>query len=51
MDRVCQRVICFENNHGLLRGAGFDPAERKVEWTFDPLNLIQVILAEGYKHG
>jgi len=35
----------------MLRGAGFDPAERKVERTFDPLNLIQVILAEGYKHG
>jgi len=31
----------------LLRGAGFDLAERTVEWTVDPLNLIQTILAEG----
>jgi len=30
-----------------LRGAGFDLAERTVEWTVDPLNLIQTILAEG----
>jgi hypothetical protein len=32
------------------RGAGFDPAERTVDRTVDPLNLIQVILAEGSKH-
>jgi len=31
------------------RGAGFDLAERTVEWTVDPLNLIQTILAEGYE--
>ncbi len=30
-----------------MRGAGFDLAERTVEWTVDPLNLIQTILAEG----
>jgi hypothetical protein len=30
------------------RGAGFDLAERTVDWTVDPLNLIQVILAEGF---
>jgi len=30
-----------------LRGAGFDLAERTVEWTVDPLNLIQIMLAEG----
>ena len=28
-------------------GAGFDPAERTIDWTVDPLNLIQVMLAEG----
>jgi hypothetical protein len=32
------------------RGAGFDPAERTVDWTVDPLNLIQIMLAEGPKH-
>jgi hypothetical protein len=31
-----------------LRGAGFDLAERTVEWTVDPLNLIQTMLAEGF---
>ena len=31
------------------RGARFDLAERTVEWTVDPLNLIQTILAEGYE--
>jgi len=36
------------NSHTLLcRGAGFDPAERTVDWTVDPLNLIQIMLAEG----
>jgi len=30
------------------RGAGFDPAERTVQWTVDPLNLIQIMLAEGF---
>ena len=30
------------------RGAGFDLAERTVKWIVDPLNLIQVILAEGF---
>ena len=29
------------------RGAGFDLTERTVEWTVDPLNLIQTMLAEG----
>jgi len=27
------------------RGAGFDLAERTVDWTVDPLNLIQTMLA------
>jgi thiamine transporter len=31
----------------LWRGAGSDLAERTVEWTVDPLNLIQITLAEG----
>ncbi len=31
------------------RGAGCDLAERTVEWTVDPLNLIQTMLAEGKK--
>jgi len=32
------------------RGAGFDPAERTVNWTVDPLNLTQVMLADGHKN-
>jgi thiamine transporter len=31
------------------RGARFDLAERTVEWTVDPLNLIQTMLAEGFR--
>jgi hypothetical protein len=30
-----------------LGGAGFDPAERTAQRAVDPLNLIQIILAEG----
>ena len=32
------------------RGAGFDPAERTVDRTVDPLNLTQVMLADGHKN-
>ena len=49
----CSRIVSLQLNTSVCigtlekRGAGFDPAERAVEWTADPLNLIQVILAEG----
>jgi len=42
---ICLDLLCIKL---VKRGAGFDPAERTVKWTVDPLNLIQVILAEGY---
>jgi hypothetical protein len=39
--------LCVYENRKRKRGAGFDLAERTVEWIVDPLNLIQVMLAEG----